>query len=297
MRALAGIAMATAMTALCAPAAAQDQTGDRNIIVDGETVPEPSEVRELVRELSQTQRADRPATRYFDALCLSVSGLNEAGNTWIRERIYANAAEVELDNSGEDCLANALVLIHPDPAALVEQIKKDVPHLLPPEQRDTVNRQLASGSQVIVWHNLRDYSQGGRPGVINSAIPGDNNVGGSMNVQSQININSWPSRTQLAYSRAVVSAAIILDADIVAGMEINRLADYATMRLMAPELLAPGEEATRPASITSPFPEETGIDMLTRFDRAYLSALYSMRPNDPAPRLLERVAAAYDGLE
>ena len=286
-------AIALACLALAAPAFGQET----NIIVEGEAPAEPDAVRELVQRLTETQRSDQPATRYFDALCLTVSGLNKAGNDYVRDRIYENALEIGLRNRGDDCLANALVLVHDDPDALVAQIVKDVPHLLPPDQRPGVRGQLAAGSPIIVWHNEADYSQGGRPGVVNSAIPGDENVGGSMNVQSQININGWPSRTLLAYSRAVVSAAIILDSDIVEGMEINRLADYAMMRLMAPALIPPDGEEPRPTSITTPFPEESGVNMLTRFDRAYLTALYSMRPNAPAPRLAELVAAAYKGEE
>lgn len=285
--------VALASVAFATPVGAQQS----NIVVEGEKTSEPEAVRELVKRLASSHRPDEPATRYFDALCVSVSGLNSVGNDYVRNRIYENALKVGVSNGGDDCLANAMVLIHDDPEALVERIINDVPELLPSENRDPVREQLEAGSKVIVWHNERDYGQGGRPGVVNSAIPGDDSVGGQMNVQAQINVNSWPSRTLLAYSRAVVSAAIILDGEIVEGMEIDRLADYAMMRLMAPGLIPLDDETPVPASITAPFPEEAGANRLTRFDRAYLSALYSMRPNAPAPRLAERVAAAYDGSE
>ena len=286
--------VALSCIALCGPALAQEEPEPGSgILVEGEVPAEAEEVRGLVQRLGASQRMDQPATRYFDALCLSVSGLNQAGNDYVRNRIYENATEIGVDNKGDDCLANAMILIHDDPEGLVEQILEQRPQLLPTENRDTVRKQLAEGSMIIVWHNERDYDLGGRPGVLNSAIPGDDSVGGQMNVQAQININNWPSRTRIAYSRAVVSAAIILDAEIVGGMEINRLADYAMMRLMAPSLTPLDDETPVPSSITAPFPEETGINMLTRFDRAYLTALYSMRPNAPAPRLAERVAEVY----
>ena len=289
------LALAGSMLFITAPAASQDaEEPASSIIVEGEIPAEAADVRDLVQKLAGSHRMDEPATRYFDPLCISVSGLNQAGNAYIRDRIYENAAAIGVENKGDDCLANAMILIHDDPEALVEMILEQRPQLLPAENRDTVRKQLADGSMVIVWHNERDYDLGGRPGVINSAIPGDDSVGGQMNVQAQININNWPSRTRIAYSRAVVSAAVILDADIVEGMDINRLADYTMMRLMAPGLVPLEDETPMPESITAPFPEETGVNMLTRFDRAYLTALYSMRPNAPAPRLAERVAEVYN---
>ena len=290
MRFLARMAPSLVCLALAAPVIAQDS----EIVVTGEPAVEAGMVRELVKKLASSHRPDQPATRYFDALCLTVSGLNKAGNAYVRDRIYGHALELGLKNKGDDCVANAVILIHNDPEAVVDQIIRDVPELLPSGARPGVRTQLAEKRQVIVWHNEADYSLGGRPGVINSAIPGDETVGGAMNVQSQINVNNWPSRTLLAYSRAVVSAAVIIDGDIVAGMEIDRLADYATMRLMAPGLVPLEGAAPEPASITAPFPEDSGINVLTRFDRAYLAALYSMRPNAPAPRLAERVAELYE---
>ena len=166
MRSLANLASLVACVALAAPALAQEQDtqepGSPRIVVEGEVPAEPEEVRELVQKLASTQRSDMPATRYFDALCLTVRGLNTVGNEYVRERIYENAAEIGVDNKGDDCLANAIILIHDDPEALIAQIIKDVPDLLPSARRDDVNRQLAEGSQIIVWHNERDYDQGGR---------------------------------------------------------------------------------------------------------------------------------------
>lgn len=290
---LAKLASAIACVALSAPVLAQE----RDIVVEGEAAEDPEVVRALVQRLADSHRSDTPATRYFDAMCLSVSGLNTAGNDYVRERIYENALEIGLGNQGDDCRANALVLVHADPAALVDRIMEDVPHLLPREIRGGVREQLADGSPIIVWHNEADYNAGGRPGNRRGAIPGDDNVGGSLNVEAQININNWPSRAELAFSRAVVSAVVIFDAAIIEGMEIDRMADYAMMRLMAPDLIPLEGEEPEPASVTAPFPEEGGVSTLTRFDRAYLSALYAMRPNAPAPRLAQLVAEAYEGEE
>ena len=65
------------------------------------------------------------------------------------------------------------------------------------------------------------------------------------------------------------------------------------MRLLAPDLMPLEGEAPEPSSITAPFPEEGGPETLTRFDRAYLTALYDLPPNAPQTRLAGAVVEAY----
>ncbi len=276
-------------------ATAQDAPAEGEIVVPGETARAPEDVRSLVQRLAEDARPDVPATRFFDALCLSVSGLNSAGNDYLHDRIVRNAADIGLPAQGEGCRVNAMVLIFHDVAGLVERIKDEQPMLLPREERVAVDAAVARGDEFIVWHNEEDRNMGGRRLAYGRAVPGDDNVGGSFNVDARININNWPSRAELAFSRGVVSAAIIFDSEIIEGMEIDRLADYATMRLLAPDLIPLDGEFPEPASITAPFPAEGGPERLTRFDRAYLTALYALRPNAPAVRLARAVAEEYEG--
>ena len=273
------------------PAAAQD------ITVEGERAAEDAQVVDLVQELSSFRSSTEPATRFFDALCVSVSGLNEAGNAYVRDRINDNARAIGLPVQGEGCRNNAVVLIHDQPAALVEQIKDEVPHLLPRETRNHVRAQLADNAQVIVWHNEEDRDMGGRRMGFHDTMPGDDQVGGSLSGEARINVSGWPSRRGPEHSRGVVSAAIIFDGAIVEGMLIERLADYATLRLLAPQLLPLEGEAPEPASILAPFPADAGPDTLTRFDRAYLTALYALRADAPATSLPRAVLAEYENME
>ena len=291
------LAIATALAIACLPFAASAQDGQDDIVVTGEGAVEPNEVASLVQQLTDTHRADRPATRFFDALCLTVTGLNAAGNAWVKNRIEANARQVGLESQGEGCRANAVVMIHDDPAGLADRIAEEVPALLPRENLAGVRSQLAAGRQAIVWHNEEDRNQGGRRIGYQQAVAGDRGSGSSLNVVTRVNNNNWPSRSELAFSRGVVSAAMIVDGAVVEGMVIDRLADYATMRLLAPDLVPLQGAAPEPETITAPFPQEGGPEALTRFDLAYLTALYSLRPNAPAIRLARAVAEAYEGEE
>ena len=66
------------------------------------------------------------------------------------------------------------------------------------------------------------------------------------------------------------------------------------MRLLAANFHA---AIASPASVTSPFPDESGPQGLTRFDAAYLEALYSLPPNAPALRMAGAVARIYESDE
>ncbi|WAT17880.1 hypothetical protein OZN62_13335 [Aurantiacibacter sp. MUD11] len=293
-RLLASLAAFAAVVVTPATAAAQEA---RDIVVEGEAPEEPATVREAVQTMAREHGRDVPSTRFFDELCVSVSGLNAAGNAYVAQRILENAAQAGLDGSADCSRANALVLVWHDPAGLVERIKDEQPWLLPEQQRNDVDRAIYRGEQVLVWHNEETYNAGGRPiGFQQNVAGGTQGVHNALSVETRVNNNGWPRRVDLEFSRAVISAVIIVDADVVPGMEIDRLADYATMRLMAPDLV-PLDEPGSPSSVTSPFPVAGGPDAMTRFDRAYLEALYDLAPNAPAIRLAGAVARAYEGEE
>ena len=283
-----------ALALATSPAIAQDVG---SIVVTGESATQPEEVRSLVQQLAETHGPDVPATRFFDALCLSVTGLNAAGNEWLKARIESNATEIGLPVQASGCRTNAVVLINDDPHSVIEQIKRDVPALLPRDNHLTVERQLADGKQVIVWYNEENRNQGGRRNGAHQSILGQQGSGNTLNVTTRVNNNNWPSRSELSHSRGVQSAAILFDGAIVEGMVIDRLADYATIRLLAPDLIPLEGAAQNPESVTAPFPQEGGPETLTRFDRSYLTALYSMRPNAPAIRLARAVAEEFESGE
>jgi len=296
-RLLAALAPVPAL-ALPAVAAAQEVPPEAgSIVVEGETLEEPAQVRAAVQDLAQRHGRDAPTTRYLDDLCISVSGLNAAGNAFVRQRIVENAAEVGLAVQEPGCRANALVLIYHDPAALVDRIMDEQPWLISAGNQNRLDRALDRGDEVLVWHNEEVRDESGR------RIPHSQNIAGgtrgshdAIGTAARVNHGGWPRRNALQHSRSVVSAAMILDSDVVAGLDIVRLADYATMRLLAPDLV-PLDDRGSPASVTSPFPDESGPQGLTRFDTAYLQALYSLPPNAPALRMAGAVARIYESDE
>ena len=293
----AALVLFSCLAAWTVPAAAQDDPGD--IVVQGAIEGEAAQVRDLARQVTGEVSAETPATRYFDALCLAVSGLNNAGNVYVANRIRDNARSIGLQVQGEGCRVNAQVLVHDDIPALYDRIRQDRPAMIADDEQVKVEAAVARGDDIVVWHNQEDRNLGGRRIGYSQSVPGMVGSTTGLNVTARVNSNNWPSRTELSSSRGVVSAAVLLDAQIIEGMEIDRLADYATMRLLAPNLLPARRtgEGEGPQSVTIGFPEEGGPVVLTRFDRAYLTALYEMRPNAPSTRLAAAVAREYAGEE
>ncbi|RJY08052.1 hypothetical protein D6201_00580 [Aurantiacibacter aquimixticola] len=225
---------------------------------------------------------------------MSVTGLNPTGYALIRDRIADNARDVGLEVQPEGCRVNALVVVWSDPAAVIARITEEQPGILPSDVRNSVEAAIARDEPVIVWHNEENRDQGGRRVAHSSDIVGTGGSASALNVQTRVNTYGRPSRTSLSYSRGVVSAAVVIDADAAVGMETDRLADYATMRLLAPDLAPLRDGIPDPSSVTAPFPNEGGAQWLSRFDRAYLTALYSLRPNAPAIQLARAVSREYE---
>ncbi len=280
----------------CAASQSVAQETDEQIVVSGEALEEPGAVRDLVQEMAADHGPDVPLARFFDRLCISVSGLNQVGNDYLANRIVENSRAAGLEASSECRRANALVLIYGEPAALVDRIVDEQPQLLPAQQLGPVRRAIERGEQVLVWHNDEVRSRTGRRMAHTSQIVGhDGGSDEALSTNTRIENDNWPSRIDHGTARGIVSAAIIFDGDIAAGMEIDRLADYATMRLLAPGLVPLETDASTSLSVTAPFPVEGGPSTLTKFDTAYLRALYSLPANSPAIRLPRAVARAYLG--
>ncbi|MBB3035457.1 hypothetical protein [Alteriqipengyuania lutimaris] len=264
-----------------------------DILVRGESARTTAQVREAVRNMSQTLVSDEPLVRFFDPLCLSVSGLGAQGGETVRQRIEANAREAGLRVAKPGCTANALVLIVDDPAALVDRIVDEQPWLISEAERNRIAARLSRGERVLDWHNEEQRSAEGGSVPQMATVPGLGGSASPLRWGGPVNKQGRSRRVGLSHSIAAASGVVILDIESLVGMELTRVADHATMRLLAPGLRTSRSESTGLASVLDPFVAEEGEDMLTRFDRAFLAALYSLPPNSAATRLPNAVAATF----
>ena len=279
---------------LAMPAAAQDAAeDDPEIIVPG-TLPERGELRDAVRAVSRERRSDVPLLRYLDPICLRVTGMHPRANTMVRERILANIREADVAVNEGDCPANAVVIVAAEPAEVIDLLNNSEPSLITSQNRNAIEASLAAQEPVLVWHNAADRSaQGGRL-ALSQTIPGVGGTASPLNVSVRVNSSSSARRVGATHSRAVVSGVVVLDIDWLVGMDLERVGDFATMRLLAPGIEPRGHTFDAPTSVMWPFEAERGETELTRFDRAYLRALYGLRPNAGANVLTSAVLREYE---
>ncbi len=285
---------AFAILAVAAPgvATAQETSIGSEIVVSG-ALPDDAKVRGTVQAIMRERGHTEPLVRYLDPVCLHVTGMAARANAFVRARVLSNAREAGIAVEEGECRTNAVIFVVADAADLITLLEERQPALLPPDNRTRAKAEAQRGQPVVAWHNLEDRSeQGGR--VAHSAtVPGAMGTSSPLNVSVRVNTPGRPGRTSPSHSRAVVSGAVVLDADWLVGMDLERVSDFATMRLLAPGM-APGDfEFDVPGSVIAPFAANQGEEEMTRFDRAYLSALYGLRPGISANSLPAAVVRAY----
>lgn len=290
----------TAFAPVCAFA---QEVGETNIVVTGERLLEPDAIHDAVRDMTNEHRSDEPLVRFHDPVCLSVSGLGTAASSQVRDRLLANARAAGVPVAEEGCRANALVLVVNDPASLVEQIEEKQPRLISSAQRRRLDVALRRGETVLAWHNEEVRGTEGQAVRISRTAPGMPVTGPFADLAAETRINSHgrARRVGATNSRTVVNGVVVLDIEHLVGMDLERVADFATMRLLAPDMrAAPTEQddtdkrgADSPQSILTPFVADDGVERMTRFDRAWLSALYNLAPNAASALLASAVARVY----
>lgn len=267
---------------------AQNADGSE-IRVTGERVFEPEAIQDAVRDMVIEQRYDEPLLRFHDPVCLSVSGLGLVASAQVRDRMLTNARAAGVPVAKEGCRANALLIVVDDLGALVKGIEETQPKLISVVERRRLDVALARGETVLVWHNEEARGTEGQNLPMRSAVPGMPVTGSfsQFGAEHRINSHGRARRVEPANSRNVISGVVILDIQRLVGMDLERVADFATLRLFVPGIRVAPEtrdsagkrDINRPQSILDPFVAERGAERMTRFDRAWLRALYHLAPN------------------
>lgn len=283
--------------------ASAQQDGGLDIVVTGERSLESNAIRDAVRDMSSNQRFDEPLVRFHDPVCLAVSGLGRVASNYVVERMAGNARAAGVPIADEGCRPNALVLIVDDPVTLVARIQETQPRLISRAKSRQLDAALARGETVLVWHNEEPRGEDGEALRVSSNVPGMPVTGpfSQLAAETHINTHGRARRIDVAGSRAVINGVVILNIERLVDMDLERVADYATMRLLAPGMQAARQidvAAEEPASggpqtILEPFVAGRGVERMTSFDRAWLSALYDLAPNAGATRLPGAVAQMY----
>lgn len=289
------------VTAASDPQPAQNPASHKNSITAAEDeatfqidvlATKPLERGELMRGLQRLVEHRSiviPAYRFENDLCLSVAGLETGQREAFKQRIWRNASDAGLRVGGKKCQTNAYVMVVDQPEVLFNRLMKRRRDLFGPLRfrdvtEDQLRRELREGRPAVAWSRLTMHNPDG-------AVIDELGV-----LQAQ---RPRPSRLAHPTSMAKLISVVIFDANQIDGIELTKIADYASLHLLASPRrtinFAGEDDLARIPTILSLFhvgPEAAPSD-LTLFDRSYLRGVYDAQPNMLNNRLNFSVTRAY----
>lgn len=261
--------MKAALTAIAALAASVPAA------VAAEEAPGRGELMQWGYTLAGNVRSDLPLTNLSTPLCLLVAAEDQDFAAKVAKRVIANAREAGIRTKRGKCRTNAVIAFAPDAHGQLIEVRKKTGRVYGSLYASQLDRLLKSEQQGFAFQ-LDEFQPIDRaPGLVSTA----------------------PPRAEMA------AALVVIDAASTEGLSVEQLADYATLRLLAPTsdlrtLPATAEAQAAPTILTLLRDREAAPAEMTRFDRAYLESLYSLGRGPSARRVMARaskVALADEG--
>jgi hypothetical protein len=263
----AGLAMAAA---LAIPAAAQEAEPPQ-IVVEGEKLQTEAALTDLARDLAGNPRPRRPLARFEQPLCLMVAAGDAELARDVATRIIDNAriAKVPVRKSG--CKPNALLTFSDDAHAQLRDIRKSGRRLFAGISAREIDTAMGARDPVYVFQASKQTAASGE------VIISSPEAGGSGGIPGPTNQIWSAGRLKREIREDMLAVLVVVDNGAIAGLSPVQIADYASLRLLAPTGEVDVAEADAPRTIMTLFVAPTDAPAaMTRFDRAYLKALYRM---------------------
>jgi hypothetical protein len=232
-----------------------------------------SETAVLARTVAGHPDARRPLARLRSPLCLVVAAADQDFARTVAKRIVANARAAGIRTRPAGCTANALVNFTDDPRAQMQAVRDDGRKLFRRMSEKEIDTALAARDPAYVFQAVEQ-----------SPVFGFQ--------------DGWPAgggwTTENSFLRApenMLSTMVVVDSGAIAGLSPVQLADYVTLRLLAPTGEIAQSDPAAPRTILSLFAaSEAAPEELTRFDRTYLRTLYKLPRTAFAEEVLGEVA-------
>jgi len=273
MRALPAALTLTLALAFAYPAAAQGEPlpVSSDIVVQRTLKQEEASIQALVRQVIGPINSTRPIPRFHNPLCLAVSGVNDAFIDSFGARIIENAQIARTPVETGDCKPNALVIFTSDSRKELEKLRKTQRSIfgnLPPS---AITRMLKSRDPAFAWQATQVLGMNGMPLIDEDGELPDNRVFGTS------------GRLANTFKTGVAGAVVVIDINAIDGKTATQLADYASLRLLAPTGEIKEIAEGSPETIMTLFLDPANAPgELTAFDLAYLRGVYQIAPNVPA---------------
>lgn len=263
------LALAAALAVQAAPQEAEPPA----IVVESEKPRTEQELTELARDLADNPRADRPLARFEKPLCLMVAAGDTALGQEVAARIIANAKAAKVKVRGSGCSPNALVLIADDARQQLQSVRSSGRRLFAGISAREIDAAMGARDPVYVFQARHETSATGADIVASPEAKGSEGIPGPTNRVYSM------GRLKRDIREDMLAALVVIDKAAVVGLSPVQIADYASLRLLAPTGEVDMQDAAAPPTIMTLFAAPTSApQQMTRFDRAYLAALYRMPP-------------------
>lgn len=236
----------------------------------------PIDAATLARTVAGDPEARRPLAKLRGRLCLVVAAEDEAFAEAVAARIVDNAQAAGVPTRSAGCTPNALVNFTDEPRAQLQAVRDDGRKLFRRMSEKEIDAALAARDPAYVFQAIERTPRLGEGDAFTGvSASGDN----------------WTSeRSALRTPEDLVTTMVVVDRSAVAGFSPVQLADYVTLRLLAPTGEIAGDHPEAPRTILSLFaaPGAAPAEM-TAFDRAYLRTLYRLPRTAFAEEVLDEV--------
>lgn len=250
------VAFAPALLAQEQIEAEADASAMDEIVVEGERIIDLGSPGGLAREVARRPKSTEPMPRLNDPLCLQLAIDDETRGLEVGRRIIANARAADIAIAPRGCRPNALVLIADDMRTKIDEFRNSGRRFFGSLKRHQIDRALRVRDPVYVFHDIF-FKSNKRGGV---------------------------DRTT---RKNLVATAVMIESRVSTGFSVEQIADYATLRLLAPsrelsELEGGGSDTLLTMFVT---PDSAPPEM-SRSDRAYLTLLYRLPGSASAVQIL-----------
>lgn len=271
-----GITLCVVAALLTASGAAASDRGENSTSAAGQRA---ASDLALVHEMAGEPDARRPLARLRSPLCLVVAANDKKFAETVATRIINNARKAGVPTRSTGCRANALVTFSDNARAQLQEARADDRKLFKRLSEREIDAVLSSRDPVYVFQSVEQTPRWEQ---------------GDASFTQGAGLEAWTKeRSFLRTPEDLLTTMVAIENVAVSTLSATQIADYATLRLLAPTGEVDASEDRAPRTILSLFAApETAPKEMTRFDRAYLRSLYSMPRTAFASEVLDTTLAS-----
>lgn len=266
--AAATLAYATGLACAASPTEVTDE-----VIVEATRLEIERRVSAFVSGITHRGYAVKPLARWLEPICPLVAGIPGDQGEFILQGVSEAALAAGAPLAPAKCRPNFLVVLTPDPDAVLKLWPKRAPRLFGGATPSAVRRVMSELRPVRVWYNVAVVCADN----VYAAPPGSTNLGVSSPMGGDCRLND--SRLEWSYVNGFSSVLVIVDMDDIKETPLGPLTDYIAMVGLA-KLDLDGAWGDAPTILRLfAAPGDAASHRLSAWDAAFLKALYRTSQN------------------